>query len=85
MRVLCLSLTLWLAACGECESDYDCDGTRVCDTESGECQAFSCKRASDCPPGQACSTNRCVERKPSQAPPDAPDALVLVPAATPPD
>lgn len=46
--------------CGQCESDYDCDGLRVCNVERGTCTDLECRRDRDCPPAQRCRTNRCV-------------------------
>ncbi|MCA9538352.1 MAG: hypothetical protein KC620_05660 [Myxococcales bacterium] len=69
--------TAW--GCAECEEDYDCPGTQVCDRERGVCEAFVCGVDADCAPGQRCTENRC---KPTEAAPPAerPDALVITPA-----
>lgn len=75
-RLLIAGLLAAALGCAECEQDFDCPGTQLCNA-SGECEAFVCKRSQDCPPGHVCGDNRCEERAPSQDAPDAPDALVL--------
>lgn len=85
MRTLLLTLMALTLGCAECEGDFDCPGTQLCNTEAGECEAFVCKRAQDCPPGHGCSENRCSEKAPPSEAPPTPDALVLTPGASPPD
>ena len=49
---------------GPCKDDYDCDGTEVCNQETGECEPFVCKADADClDPTLQCLNNRCVPRK----------------------
>lgn len=64
------------AGCAECEEDYDCPGTEVCNVSRGACEAFTCLADDDCAPGHRCADNACSPRTPT-APPDAPDALVI--------
>lgn len=67
---------LGLSGCAECEEDYDCPGTQVCNRERGACEAFVCLADGDCAPGLACSDNACTPR-PIAASVAAPDALVI--------
>lgn len=86
MPAACLrAITPWLFAslvaltglgCTECEDDYDCGGTLIC--QEGVCEAFVCQRDEDCPPGHTCAENACREN-PAQPAPDPPDAVVIRP------
>ncbi len=81
LRTLLFALAALAFGCAECEEDFDCPGTQLCNTTAGECEAFVCKQEADCPPGHACSGNRCSEQAPATATPPTPDALVLTPGA----
>ncbi len=71
-----LSLLLLLAlGCAECEGDYECEGTLIC--QAGRCQPLKCRRHEDCAPGRICKENSCEELSPQGAP--TPDALILGP------
>jgi hypothetical protein len=59
---LSLSVLLCGTACGECEKDFDCPGTKVCNVSAGQCEAFVCDDDGDCPPERACRKNRCSGR-----------------------
>lgn len=78
----CMWLALWALvgasalACTECEVDYDCPGTRICN--DGVCEDYVCRRDEDCPPGNRCEANTCREN-PAEPAPDAPDAVVIRP------
>lgn len=65
-----------LAGCAECERDFDCPGTKVCDVEEGECEEFVCAEDRDCPPATRCRKNRCQPRT-AEAPAEGADAVVL--------
>ena len=69
-------LALAAVGCSECERDFDCPGTKVCNVSSGTCQAFVCKTDRDCPPTHACRSNACRARTPPAAGEPA-DALLL--------
>jgi hypothetical protein len=56
-------LMLAVAGCGECEKDFDCPGTKVCNVSAGQCEAFVCDDDGDCPPDLACRKNRCSGRE----------------------
>ncbi len=72
---LCLLFcALTLAACADCEEDFDCPATEVCNTERGACEAFVCKKDEHCPPGRQCKDNSC---KGGPAAPAEADALVI--------
>ncbi len=55
-----------LLGCAEdfvCAVDYDCPASEVCNVSSGQCEAFTCEVATDCPnPTDACITNRCTPK-----------------------
>lgn len=68
--LLCLAAAaLW--SCAECEKDFDCPGTKVCNTSAGQCEDFVCREDRDCPPTKGCRGNRC---KATEAPPTDEDA-----------
>ncbi len=73
MRVFLLISALALG-CAECEEDFDCPNTQVCNSEREACEPFVCRRNEHCPPGRVCRANAC--RGAASAPP-APDALVI--------
>ena len=73
---LCIFLVIASLGCGECQTDYDCDGFRTCDVDSGECSDVECRAAQDCAPTELCSANRCVPAKES-TPPGAESAVSL--------
>jgi hypothetical protein len=66
--LLFIFLMIASVGCGECQTDYDCDGLRTCDVESGECSDVECRAAQDCAPAELCSANRCVPAKESTPP-----------------
>lgn len=67
---------LALTACAECEKDFDCPGTKVCNTGEGQCEAFVCAEDQDCPPATRCKSNRCRSESPDPGVSTA-DAFVL--------
>lgn len=63
-----VAVFLALASCGgendRCTDDYDCDGTLVCNTETGKCEPIRCTQDQDCvSPKLRCVDNRCVPRQ----------------------
>jgi hypothetical protein len=72
---LVVTPALALTACAECEKDFDCPGTKVCNTGEGQCEAFVCDEDQDCPPATRCKSNRC--RGESPEPVSTADAFVL--------
>jgi hypothetical protein len=70
-----LALMLMLG-CSECEVDYDCPGTQICNASSQICERFVCREDAQCPPGHQCQNNRCVQSQ-SKSPPDAVDDFVV--------
>ncbi len=74
-----LALLLGLGACSECQKDFDCPGTKVCNVSQGTCEAFECKGDRDCPPTTACKNNRCKGRSAPHGS-TSPDAFLLSPA-----
>jgi hypothetical protein len=73
---LALALAGALAACAECKKDFDCPGTKVCNTGEGRCEAFVCAEDQDCPPATRCRSNRCRSESP-EPPVSEADAFVL--------
>lgn len=68
--------------CSECEKDFDCPGTKVCNVSEGTCEAFACKSDRDCPPTRTCKANHCKANRPPSADDDA-DAIYLSPPGLP--
>lgn len=62
--------------CAECEKDFDCPGTKVCNVSAGQCEDFVCREDRDCPPTKACRRNRCKTTEAAATDEDA-DAFVL--------
>jgi len=74
-----------------CQSDYDCDGTDLCQVSTGRCVSVAsveCRRDQDCvSPDQGCWDLRCVPRCSDGVPcPQAnqvcQDGLCVAPAGT---
>ena len=74
------ALALWTVACAECEKDFDCPGTKICNTSEGQCEDLVCREDRDCPPAQTCRGNRC---KPTEADSPVEDADAFRLAAPP--
>jgi hypothetical protein len=74
-RATVLFSAIGALGCGECEKDFDCPGTKVCNVASAQCEAFVCDDDADCPPDRACRKNKCTAR-PAPAVP-ALDAFVV--------
>ena len=65
-------------SCAECEDDYGCPGSEICNAD-GECEALVCTQDQSCAPGQICRHNRCETPTNEPARPPSPDAFVIRP------
>ncbi|MEE2756082.1 MAG: hypothetical protein VYA30_05455 [Myxococcota bacterium] len=65
-RAILLIACLSTHGCGECEEDYDCPGTLICNVASKRCEALVCRSHKDCEVGYSCTENRCQQS--SEAP-----------------
>ena len=65
-----------LGGCGECEDDYACPSSQICNTEKARCEAYGCRQDRECAPGHRCLSNQCQV----QAPKKPPDDIETLPA-----
>ena len=64
VRVGAAVLITMIYGCGECEVDYDCPATQVCNVQNQQCEIFVCREDAHCQPAQRCRENRCVSSAP---------------------